>query len=218
MKRMWQVPTMLFVLAACSEPAQDEPVPGADPTPAPEEAVAEAPAARDPSDIHCEPQRPRESLAERRSAYDSVQVTLGGQVAQICYGRPQMRGREIFGSLVRYDQLWRTGADEPTTIHLPFPAAIAGIAVDPGSYSIYTVPGEQEWTVIVNRSTSQWGHESTYTPEIEAQEVGRATVPAERVEEPVETFTIRAEPAGGDTRELVLEWENTRVRIPVTAR
>ena len=158
---------------------------------------------------------PQNEVAGRRSQYDSTTVVLGDAQAKICYGRPSMRGRTIFGELIPFGQLWRTGADEPTTIHLPVATQIAGIAVQPGSYSLYTIPGEREWTVIVNRSTSQWGIESQYTPEIQAQDAGRATVPAERIDTPVETFMIHAEPSGANGADLVLEWENTRVRIPI---
>ena len=126
-----------------------------------------------------------------------------------------MRGRTIFGGLVQYDELWRTGANEPTIIHLPFAASIAGIDVEPGSYSLYSVPGREQWEIIVNRSTSQWGIESQYTDEIQAQEVGRATVPSEQIGSPVEVFEIRAEPRGDNAVDLVLEWETTRVRVPV---
>lgn len=164
--------------------------------------------------LRCQPVA-RMPLEGRASAYDSVAVSLGGAQAKICYGRPSAKGRTIFGGLVPYDTLWRTGANEPTTIHVPVKAEIAGIEVDPGSYTLYTVPGRQSWTVIVNRSTSQWGHERQYTAEVRSQEVGRATVAAERTSSPVETFTIRAEPRGANAADLVLEWENTRVRIPV---
>ncbi|HET7273769.1 MAG TPA: DUF2911 domain-containing protein [Longimicrobiaceae bacterium] len=163
----------------------------------------------------CEPSADM-PVTGRTSPYDSVVFALGGEEAKLCYGRPSSRGRTMIGGeLVPYGQLWRTGANEPTIIHLPFAATIAGIAVEPGSYSLYTIPGEEEWTVIVNRSISQWGHESEYTPEVEAQEVGRATVPSESIDSPVETFTITADPSAAQATELVLEWENTRVRIPV---
>jgi hypothetical protein len=154
-------------------------------------------------------------VAGRASPYDSTAVALGDASALVCYGRPSMRGRTVFGGLVPYDELWRTGANEPTIIHLPVAARIAGLAVEPGSYSLYTVPGQTEWTVIVNRSTQQWGIENQYTDAIRAQEVGRATVPSEQIGSPVETFVIRAEPQGSNAANLVLEWENTRVRIPV---
>ena len=87
----------------------------------------------------------------------------------------------------------------------------------PGVYSLYTVPGANEWQIIVNRSIAQWGKEDQYTDAIKAQELGRAKVKSEKLSAPVETFTIRAEPAGSDTKALVLEWEKSRVRIPITA-
>lgn len=164
----------------------------------------------------CTPAEGQMPVEGRTSPYDSTTVQLGNAAGLVCYGRPMARGRAIFGELVPYDQLWRTGANEPTIIHLPVAAEIAGIAVEPGSYSLYTIPARDEWTVIVNRSTSQWGHESTYTPEVKAQEVGRATVPLERTDAPVETFTITSAPNGSTGAVLVLEWENSRIRIPIT--
>jgi len=169
-------------------------------------------AAQDVS-LHCVPQRPVETLASRKSPYDSVAINIGGKRAMLCYGRPGANGRKIFGELVKYGQLWRTGADEPTTLHLSFPATIAGIRVQPGSYSIYTVPGQSEWQVVVNASTSQWGHESAYE-RVKDQELGRAKVKSETLPDHVERFTIRAVPAGAGA-DLVLDWERTRVRIPI---
>lgn len=154
----------------------------------------------------------------RASPYDSTAFTLGGERALVCYGRPSMRDRTIFGGLVPYGEIWRTGANEPTIIHLPVAASIAGIDVEPGSYSIYTEPGQDQWTVIVNGSTSQWGIENQYNDAVRAEEVGRATVPSEQIDAPVETFVIQAEPRGDGAADLVLEWENTRVRIPVEQR
>lgn len=166
--------------------------------------------------IHCVPQR-AENLERRASPYDSLSFTVGAEAAMLCYGRPSARDRVIFGGLVPYGQLWRTGANEPTTLHVPFAARIAGVDVGPGSYSLYTVPAEEgDWGVVVNASTSQWGHESRYEP-VRDQEVGRGAASAERTEAHVETFTIRAEPRGRRRTDLVLEWENTRVRIPVEA-
>jgi hypothetical protein len=84
-------------------------------------------------------------------------------------------------------------------------------------YSLYTVPGKSEWEVIVNRATEQWGHEDQYTAEVKAKEVGRAKVKTEAVNKPLETFTIRAEPAGNNAASLVLEWEKSRIKIPVAS-
>jgi len=159
---------------------------------------------------------PQQDPTDRISPYDSVSLSSGPLQAKLCYGRPSSRGRTMLGSeLVPYGQLWRTGANEPTTLHLATAAEIAGIRVEPGSYSIYTVPDEDAWEVIVNRSTSQWGHESTYTEEVAAQEVGRARVVREDLAEHLETFTISAVELDAGVADLVLEWETTRVVIPV---
>jgi hypothetical protein len=153
-------------------------------------------------------------VAGRQSPYDSTTVSVGGQQLKVCYGRPAAAGREIFGALVPYGTLWRTGANEPTIIHVPFEAEIAGLRVPRGSYSIYTIPEAEEWTLIINRSISQWGHPSSYTPEVEAQELGRATIRTERMNQAVEQFTIRGESTASGA-DILLEWERTRARIPV---
>lgn len=166
-------------------------------------------------DVACKPQRPAAEVAKRVSPYDSVEFRLGGKRALVCYGRPSLRGRHMVGGeAVPYGKLWRTGANEPTILHLPVAASIAGIKVQPGSYSLYTIPGEKEWTVIVNRSTSQWGEEHGYTAAVEKQDVGRAKVAAQAVKDAIEKFTIRSQPTSKGT-DLVLEWEHSRVQIPV---
>ena len=179
--------------------------------------VSEEAAVQGAASVACAPMTGNMPLEGRSSPYDSATVTIAGQTAKVCYGRPSLRGRSMIGGdAVPYGRLWRTGANEPTTIHLPFAASIAGIEVQPGSYTLYTIPGLEEWVVIVNRSTSQWGHEGRYTEEVRAQEVGRGTARATTIEQPVETFTIRSQPAAGGAS-LLLEWQNTRVTIPVRA-
>ena len=155
------------------------------------------------------------ALEGRGSPYDSLSLSVGDAPAKVCYGRPSARERQIFGGLIPYDTLWRTGANEPTTIHLSFSAEIAGLPVSPGAYTLYSVPRRDSWDIILNRSTSQWGLESDYTSEVRAQEVGRATVSTRRAPAFVETFTISAQPTGMNSSELLLEWENTRVVIPI---
>lgn len=153
----------------------------------------------------------------RKSPLDSLTFNVGGQPVKICYGRPSSRGRTMLGGKdVPYGKIWRTGANEPTVFFASVPLTVAGIAVSPGVYSLYTVPGPKEWEIIVNRSVSQWGKEDQYTDQVKAQEVGRAKVKSEAVGTPIETFTIRAEPQGRDAN-LVLEWEKTRVKIPFKA-
>lgn len=179
--------------------------------------------------IACRPMAEPKELAGRLSPYDSVQLTIGDRTAQVCYSRPSAKGRVVFGGIVPFDSLWRTGANEPTILHLPFDAEIAGLALRAGHYSVYTVPGQGQWQLVINRSTSQWGitrdepradggvNRSAYTADVAAQEAGRVPVTADSIEF-VERFTIRSEPAAGDASALLLEWERTRVRIPVRAQ
>jgi hypothetical protein len=179
--------------------------------------------------LACMPMDAPENLASRSSPYDSVQVTIGDRTARVCYSRPYAKGRVVFGGIVPFDSLWRTGANEPTILHLPFDAEIAGLVVPAGHYSVYTVPSQGQWQLVINRSTSQWGitldtprpdggvNRSAYTPEVAAQELGRAPVTTDSIEF-VEQFAIRSEPTVGDASALLLEWERTRVRIPVRVR
>jgi hypothetical protein len=157
-------------------------------------------------------------LAKRKSPLDSVSFTVAGKAAKVCYGRPSLRGRQMLGGeAVPFGNIWRTGANEPTMIHTTGPMTLAGLKLPAGSYSLYTVPGKAEWEIVVNRSITQWGEESNYTEDVKKQELGRAKVKPESISAPVEQFTIRAEPGSGDAKALVLEWEKTRVRIPVGA-
>jgi hypothetical protein len=157
-------------------------------------------------------------LQGRKSPLDSLSFKVADRSVKVCYGRPSSRGRVMMGGAdVPYGKLWRTGANEPTIFYAPVSLQVAGIDVKPGVYSLYTVPGAGEWQIIVNRSISQWGKEDQYTDQVKAQEVGRAKIKSESVSKPVETFTIRAEPAGKNAS-LVLEWEKTRVRIPIRAQ
>ncbi len=153
------------------------------------------------------------SLAKRASPLDSVSFLLGGTQVKICYSRPSARGRTMIGGKsVPLGKLWRTGANEPTMLHTSGPISVAGVKLEAGTYSIYTVPDKNQWTIVLNRSTSQWGDEGSYSEHIKKEEVGRGTAPATELPNHVEQFTIRAEPKGG-WGTLVLEWENTRVAI-----
>jgi hypothetical protein len=178
--------------------------------------LAGAPAPAAAADTACQVLKPKNvPVAGRKSPLDSLTFEVAGRAVKLCYGRPSSRGRVMLGGeAVPYGKLWRTGANEPTVFFTPVALTVAGIKVAPGAYSLYTVPTAADWEIIVNRSITQWGEESNYTPAVKAQEVGRAKVVSERVGQPVETFTIRSEAAGRGAT-LVLEWEKTRVRIPV---
>lgn len=175
----------------------------------------------------CTPYAEGDELAARPSPFDSVQVGVGEANAKVCYSRPSARERVVFGGLVPWDVLWRTGANEPTILYLDAPAEIAGIAVEPGKYSIYTVPSQTEWQVVVNASTAQWGQtrdvtladgnvsRNAYTAEVQAEEVGRAPIVTESVEY-VEMFTTSFGTPAANAVDLRFEWEETRIVVPIT--
>ncbi len=157
-------------------------------------------------------------LATRKSPLDSLSFKIGAAEVKLCYGRPSTRGRTMIGGAnVPFGKLWRTGANEPTMIHTTGPIVIAGVAVPAGSYSIYSVPGEKSWEIIVNRSITQWGEEHGYTDAVKAQEVAHGTVQSSALPKPVETLTFHTEPVAGGAVNLLLEWESTRVTIPIAA-
>jgi len=154
----------------------------------------------------------------RRSPLAATAIRFSRGHAKLCYGRPSLRGRQMLGGdAIPFGRLWRTGANEATTLHLDVSAKIGSIYLAPGSYSLYTVPDKKHWQLIVNRSSGQWGLESLYDTELESREVGRLSLPIETLGRAVETLTFRAVPRGGDDWWLELDWQTSRLRIPITA-
>ena len=95
--------------------------------------------------------------ANRASKNGKVEGTIDGVTVTLEYGRPKVKGRTIWGGLVPYGKVWRTGADEATTVTFSADVVIGGEKLAAGSYSLFTEPGENEWTVIFNKATGQWG-------------------------------------------------------------
>ena len=156
-----------------------------------------------------------DALAERPSPLDSVDIRLGDGSAKLCYGRPSARGRTMIGGEDPYGSPWRLGANEPTTLHLPFPATIGGVDVQPGSYSLYAIPEESVWTIVVNGNTNRWG--IPISPDVRREDIGSFEVRPSRAPDHVETLTLRFE-GSGSTGALVFAWENTTFRIPIARR
>ncbi|HEX9487044.1 MAG TPA: DUF2911 domain-containing protein [Gemmatimonadales bacterium] len=156
---------------------------------------------------------PADKLAERPSPLDSISVQLGAGTIKLCYGRPSARGRKVMGELVPFDQPWRLGANEATTINVPFAAQLAGVRVEPGTYTLYAIPGASKWQIVVNRGVQRWG--VPIDTEVRAKDVGSGTATTETLGAPVETLTLKFAPGQGNATELVVEWEKTRVRIPI---
>ncbi len=156
----------------------------------------------------------RGDASDRPSPLDSAVVAMGGDMVKVCYGAPSARGRMLVGSdeFHPFGQPWRTGANEATSIHLPFAATVAGAAVPAGSYSLYTVPGEDSWGIHLNSVVERWG--IPITDEVQGNDVGSGMAPA-MANDHVETMTMAFENASADAATLVLTWESYRVEIPV---
>lgn len=141
------------------------------------------------------------------------QVTLDdGAYVKIHYSSPRMRGREIFGGLVPYGHVWRFGANEATELTVTQSITIGGQEVEAGTYAVFAIPGENEWTIILNRNLGQWGAFSY----AEDADYARITVPAEEVDASHEAFSINLEEnEGASGANMVVAWETTRLSIPI---
>lgn len=128
------------------------------------------------------------------------------------YSRPSVKGRTIFGDLVPYDKLWRTGANAATKVTFSENVVIEGQDLEAGSYALFTIPGENEWTIIFNTDTDQGGT-GNYDEEKDAL---RVTVKPQSLSESVETFTIGINDITTSSATMNLRWANTQVIVPFT--
>lgn len=150
----------------------------------------------------------QEALELKPSPYDfAATTTEAGTYVKITYSRPHKRGRVIFGELVPYDKVWRTGANGATEITTTGEIQLGGETIPAGTYSIYTIPGEEEWTIIVSKAVGQWG---AYRYD-QSSDLVRFTVPAGTTEEAYEPFTIQF---NEEAESIDLIWDMTRVAIP----
>jgi Protein of unknown function (DUF2911) len=156
----------------------------------------------------------QEDKSKRPSPPGTAEVTLKGKKVTIDYSRPSARGRKVVGNLIPYDKVWRTGANEATTLKTEVALNIGGVKVPAGTYTIYTLASETApWKLIINKQTGQWG-----TKYDQSQDLTRITAQKQALPQLVEQFTISFEPASGDATTLQLDWENTRVSVPIKAQ
>jgi hypothetical protein len=141
-----------------------------------------------------------------------VQVELKGGSVTIDYSRPFMHGRKIMGGLVPYGRWWRTGADDATSLKTTVDLEIGGAKVPAGNYTLYTLPSEGTWKLIINKQTGQWGTEYD-----QAQDLARVDLVKTALSSPLEQFTIEFVKKGADKADLILEWETTKLSVPVRA-
>jgi hypothetical protein len=132
-------------------------------------------------------------------------------IVRVTYSRPQKNGREIFGNLVPYGKVWRTGANEATEIKFYRDAELGGKRVKAGSYSLFTIPGQKEWTIILNSDLDYWGAYS-YN---EKNDVLRVMAPASHLGNTLENFTIQFADTGEKQGVMKLAWDKSVVEVPI---
>jgi hypothetical protein len=147
------------------------------------------------------------------SVRDTVRATIGRANLLVDYGRPLRRGRTIFGGVVPFDTVWRTGANAATQFRTDVDLSMGGVTIPAGTYTLWTVPSRTgTWKLVVNKQTGQWG--TVYDPK---QDLAQIDLRTETVATPVEQFTITLEPqAEGGV--LALAWDRTRAWVPFTIR
>lgn len=150
-------------------------------------------------------------VSRRLSPPDTTRIQLGNTTIAIEYGRPLARGRRLFGGLVPHGQVWRTGANEATHLRVTGPVKLGGVALDSGSYTLWTLPTANAVQLIINRQTGQWGtaYRSQY-------DIARVPMQIDTTLTPVEQFTIRIDTVRPP--KLIMEWGSLRWSVPIEAR
>ena len=147
------------------------------------------------------------------SPRDTVHAMIGNAMVMVDYGRPHQRGRRIFGDVVPYGQVWRTGANAATQLITDHALVIGGTTVPAGTYTLWTLPSASGAELIINRQHGQWG--TDYDPK---QDLVRLPLTQSALASPMEQFTIRIDPSGSTGGTLRLQWEGTEYSIPFTVQ
>jgi len=145
---------------------------------------------------------------QAQNAKPSPAMSAENDIFKVTYGAPSKKGREIFGGLVPFNAVWRTGANEATEITFKKDVDFAGKMVKAGTYTLFSIPTATEWTLILNSELKQWG--SYGYDKIKDKNVAEVKVSSSMVNDVQEVFTIKANPKGFD-----ILWDKTKVSVPV---
>lgn len=156
----------------------------------------------------------RHNQTKSFSPEEVVSFTEGEMTVAVYYNRPFKKGRTIFGELVPFDAVWRTGANEATIFETNRTLTFEGKGLPPGKYSLWTIPDSTTWTIIFNAQTGQWGinnkGEANREPELDVLSITAQAIVQQRE---FEQFTIRLDKMGSEA-EMVLLWDKTVVSVP----
>lgn len=152
------------------------------------------------------------SWTKSKSPEAVAQINQNGVSVKVDYCQPYKKDRKIFGDLVPYGEVWRTGANEATLIEFDQDVVVAGQPLDEGEYSLWTIPSEGNWIVIFNRETGQWGTDYDQT-----KDVLRVPVMTRKRNNVAEQFYISFAPKERGT-DMLLTWDKTEVMVPIQLR
>ena len=145
------------------------------------------------------------------SPTQTIKQDFGLSSVELIYSRPGMKGRKIFGDLVPWNKVWRTGANNATRIKFNDDVNFGGQALKAGEYALFTVPGENEWEIIINKGSANWGTE--YKQE---DDIFRVKVKPIKLDQPVESFTMQFANVKPTSTDLRIMWDRTAVAVPIT--
>ncbi len=145
------------------------------------------------------------------SPTQTIKQDFGMSSVELIYSRPAMKGRKVFGDLVPWNKVWRTGANNATRLKFNDDVMIGGQALKAGEYALYTVPAENEWEIIINKGSANWG--TNYKME---DDVFRVKVKPVKLNEAVETFTMQFANVKPTSTDLQIMWDRTAVSVPIT--
>jgi hypothetical protein len=137
----------------------------------------------------------------------------GGKAVKTDYSSPRMKGRKIYGDLVPFGEVWRTGANDATTFVASADVVVGGKNIPAGSYTIFTVPTADKWTLIINKKTGEWGIPYKY----ESDELARVDMKVSKLLSPVEDFTISYDKSASGCA-MHIDWETTRASVDISAK
>jgi hypothetical protein len=140
-----------------------------------------------------------------------VRQDFGISNVELNYSRPAIKGRKIFGDLVPFGQVWRTGANSATRLKFADDVTIGGQSLKAGEYAVFTIPGEKEWEIIINKGSANWG--TDYKQDLD---LFRFKVPSMSIPMPIESFTMQFANIKASSMDLQILWDRTVVAIPIS--
>ncbi|MEP5338583.1 MAG: DUF2911 domain-containing protein [Algibacter sp.] len=152
---------------------------------------------------------------KRLSPKDTVEFKLNDLKLEVFYNRPSKKGRDVFGALVPFNQVWRTGANEATTFETNKALKIGNDSLQAGKYTLWTIPNDTVWNVIFNKKQYSWGVDLEMNPMRQPEfDVINCTVPVEQIKSTVEQFTIAFDNST-DNLSLTMAWDDIKIAVPL---